>query len=216
MRSNIFIVMAAYNEEDTILQTIKNLLILNHKIIVIDDCSSDKTKDIIKGLNVHFIENQINLGYDLSITKGINQAFIEGAENVVTCDADGQHRAVDVQRLIEIISSPKVDFVSGIRNKCNRKIERLIGFFSYYIYGNKDPFCGLKAYSRNFYNCFTSFPISLNVGTLPIEIVKKNNLTYKYLNISVEDRPNKSRFGNSFTTDIVLLKSFLKTLFMKY
>ena len=64
----ISIIISAYNSEKTIEKAIKSCLNQTYKdleIIVVEDCSTDKTKEVIKSIKddrIKLIENEKNLG----------------------------------------------------------------------------------------------------------------------------------------------------------
>ncbi|MGM0938213.1 MAG: glycosyltransferase family 2 protein [Pseudomonadota bacterium] len=74
------IIMPAYNSEKTIIDSITSVLQQDFKLFklyIINDASSDKTKDIILSLNDHrvvYIENEKNLGVAESRNKGLKLA----------------------------------------------------------------------------------------------------------------------------------------------
>jgi glycosyltransferase involved in cell wall biosynthesis len=80
--SSIGVVICAYNEAENITTTIENVKwALNeineesYQIIVIDDCSSDKTSEVVMRLNDQFVRlhrNDINKGFGGSFFVGLN------------------------------------------------------------------------------------------------------------------------------------------------
>lgn len=89
----ISILMAVYNEEKSILKSIKsiqNQTFKNWELIIIDDCSKDKTfklisKLIFKNSKIKLIKNSRNLGLSESLNKGIKLAR---AKYIARADAD--------------------------------------------------------------------------------------------------------------------------------
>ena len=64
----ICFIVPVFNEEDTISTVINEIKSLgNIKIIVIDDCSTDRTSEIISNLDVIRIRHENNMGYDFSL-----------------------------------------------------------------------------------------------------------------------------------------------------
>ena len=73
MTSPILIIIPAYNEEDTILKTVQ--LIKKHTsfdYIVINDGSTDNTKNILQLNNIHHISLPVNLGIGARLKPVIN------------------------------------------------------------------------------------------------------------------------------------------------
>ena len=76
----ISIILATQNNEQTIFSTIKSILnqsYNNFELIIINDFSTDKTKQIIQSFNdnrIIYIENQKNIGRSKSRNLGIKKA----------------------------------------------------------------------------------------------------------------------------------------------
>ena len=93
------IVIPAYNEELHIAKTIHNIINEINKnklqkhidLLVIDDCSTDQTKEILKTLNTNVISNLKHLGYASSLQVGYRYAINQNYDYVIQMDADGQH-----------------------------------------------------------------------------------------------------------------------------
>ena len=61
------------------------------------------------------IRHPVNLGQGAALQTGIEYALREGADVIVTFDADGQHRVADIDVLINAMAKHNVDFVFGSR-----------------------------------------------------------------------------------------------------
>ncbi|MCM8763223.1 MAG: glycosyltransferase family 2 protein [Candidatus Omnitrophica bacterium] len=111
------VVMPVYNEQDTIekiLEKIKRVPI-DKEIVIIDDCSSDGTQDILKKLEpegVRVVYHTYNKGKGASVRDGIKEARGEFA---VIQDADLEYEPNDYLKLIRPLEENKVDIVLGAR-----------------------------------------------------------------------------------------------------
>ncbi|APC91982.1 MULTISPECIES: glycosyltransferase family 2 protein [Francisella] len=95
----IYAVIPVYNEEALIESFLRDLaaklekLTLNYRIVVINDGSSDKSKDIIQSLanelNIKFISFSRNFGKEVAITAGL--AASKDADAAIIMDCDFQH-----------------------------------------------------------------------------------------------------------------------------
>jgi glycosyltransferase involved in cell wall biosynthesis len=116
MTMKIYIVIAAYNEEKSIVNVIKSLKNEGyHNIVVVDDGSSDNTYEVCKKQNVTVLKHVINRGQGAALKTGIDYAVLHGADIIVTFDADGQHRADEIKRLTTPIEREEVEVVLGSR-----------------------------------------------------------------------------------------------------
>ena len=96
----IYAVIPAYNEASTVRDVAARTLEVLPDVIVVDDGSSDGTAAALQGLGVTLISNPGNLGKGASLWRGFAVALAEGADAVVTLDADAQHRPEDIPRLV--------------------------------------------------------------------------------------------------------------------
>jgi len=109
-------VMAAYNEEDNIDNTVKRLQDASYKnIIVVDDGSKDNTSKIAEGTGVAVLRHVINRGQGAALRTGIDYALLNGANYIVTFDADGQHRTEDLPAMLEPVLKGEADITLGSR-----------------------------------------------------------------------------------------------------
>ena len=132
------IIIPCYNEEKTISLIIDKIL-SNYtgekEIIVIDDCSNDKTSEILKTDLKNKIDKLIfntkNSGKGFSIRKGINIA--EG-DIILIQDADLEYDPSDYAKLINPIKKGLADVVYGSRFMGGE--EKRVLFF-WHTLGNK-------------------------------------------------------------------------------
>ena len=113
--ASVFVIVPAYNEAPIIRSTIKQLLDLNYKVVVVDDGSSDNLWLEVSVLPVYLLRHRINLGQGAALQTGMTFALQEGAEILVHFDADGQHRAADISALIDPLRQGESELVFGSR-----------------------------------------------------------------------------------------------------
>lgn len=119
MNKKLSIIIPCYNEENTIAQIIQKIVkVVNYpyEIIVIDDCSTDKTRFILENdlkSNIHkLILNPINSGKGYSLRQGIKEA---NGEIILIQDADLEYDPSDYKKLIDPINNGYADVVYGSR-----------------------------------------------------------------------------------------------------
>ncbi len=113
--NSIWLVIAAYNEAAVIARVVANLARRNYTVVVVDDGSTDATGPIAGSTGAVVVTHPINLGQGAALQTGIKFALQHGADYIVTFDADGQHRASDIDGLIEALVDKNVDFALGSR-----------------------------------------------------------------------------------------------------
>lgn len=113
------IIIPVYNEEETIeniLEVVDNTDFcgLKKNIIVVDDCSIDSTKSILKKYENRFkiIYKEKNGGKGSAVSLGIKSS---NGDIVVIQDADLEYNPKDYSKLIELIVKNDADVVYGSR-----------------------------------------------------------------------------------------------------
>lgn len=111
----ISIVLPAKNEAGAIQQTVKAIKQLNRvdEIIVVNDGSTDDTAQIAEQAGAKVISHPYSKGNGAAIKTGVRNAI---GDVIVFMDADGQHDANDILKLIEKIEQG-YDLVVGARQK---------------------------------------------------------------------------------------------------
>ena len=113
------LIIPCYNELTTISKIIDKVLEVkkfDYEIIVIDDYSTDGTRDILKNLAKnkiqHLILNEKNYGKGYSIRQGLKKAT---HDIILIQDADLEYDPSDYEKLIKPIINDKADVVYGSR-----------------------------------------------------------------------------------------------------
>jgi polyprenyl-phospho-N-acetylgalactosaminyl synthase len=112
---SIRVVVPAYNEAAVIAQVVGELVRCGYDVVVIDDGSTDATGAKAAAAGATVVAHPINLGQGAALQTGLQFALLQGADYIVTFDADGQHRSGEVDRLLESLVNAKADFALGSR-----------------------------------------------------------------------------------------------------
>jgi glycosyltransferase involved in cell wall biosynthesis len=221
------IIIPCYNEEPIIQEVISNLKAFlaeqfkaSHEIIVVDDCSTDNTKEIlIKIEGIRVIHHPINRGYGASIKTGIHHAR---GVFVATYDGDGQHNPADLLRLCQKIHSEDWALVVGARTKLlHSSLWRMpgkwvLGWLANFLSRTKIPDLnsGLRVFrkeiiSRYLHLCADRFSFS-TTSTL---ILLNRGYSLAYLPIEVNHRSGKSTVSVMTGYETILLIIRIACLF---
>src|SRR3954454_19141376 len=111
----VWVVIAAYNEAPVIAGVVADVKGAGHRALVVDDGSTDATGAVATEAGAIVVRHSINLGQGAGLQTGIEFALSEGADVIVTFDADGQHRAADIAVLIDALARQGADFALGSR-----------------------------------------------------------------------------------------------------
>jgi len=135
----ISIIIPAYNEEKTIAAVIRRveavaLQGVTKEIIVIDDASTDRTREVIKNIpNVHAISHSKNAGKGAALSTGINTA---SGDIVIFQDADLEYAPEDYPVVIHPLIDGCCDAVMGSRFLRERPVfsgKRKSPYLNHYI-----------------------------------------------------------------------------------
>lgn len=153
----VTIVVPAYNEQEGIGQTLSELVrrFPDAEILVIDDGSTDATAERVAGTQgVRLLRHETNRGYGASIKTGISNAK---GDMVAWYDADGQHTADGLERLLTVIDAEKLHAVIGERGDGSsvdprrRLGKAILSLIVQTIAGERIPDinCGLRVFKRS-------------------------------------------------------------------
>jgi glycosyltransferase involved in cell wall biosynthesis len=126
------------------------------EVIVVDDGSSDRTAAAATEAEARVIGHMLNRGLGAAIGTGVAAALGRGADIIVTFDADGQHDADDVARIVAPIAAGESDIVIGTRTldrhlmPMTRRAANWIGnALTFALFGKwvRDSQSGLRAFS---------------------------------------------------------------------
>jgi glycosyltransferase involved in cell wall biosynthesis len=103
----LLIIIPAHNEEKNIACLLKQLdepqIAQIADVLVMNDASTDHTKDIIKQSGHTWITHIFNLGYGSALQLGYKYAIRRGYRYVIQMDADGQHDVCNIKPLYEAL-----------------------------------------------------------------------------------------------------------------
>jgi glycosyltransferase involved in cell wall biosynthesis len=216
------IIIPCFNEGQSIANVVTSLKTFlseqwqgSYEIIVVDDCSTDNTPEILKTLEgIRVFRHPINRGYGAAIKTGIRQA--QGVF-VATFDGDGQHNPADLVHLCQKIHSEDWALVVGARSKLLHSTlwrmpgKWLLGWLANFLSRTKIPDLnsGLRVFrkeiiSRYLHLCADRFSFS-TTSTL---ILLNRGYSLAYLPIVVQSRHGKSTVSlmTGYETFLLILR----------
>jgi glycosyltransferase involved in cell wall biosynthesis len=113
--TTLAVVIPALNEAATIREVVRAVLTECDRVIVVDDGSDDGTSERIADLPVTLLRHATPRGKGQALRAGFEEALRQGCEAVVTMDADGQHDARDIPRLLAAAHAHPDHLVIGAR-----------------------------------------------------------------------------------------------------
>ena len=111
------VIIPAYNESENIVNTVKEIKekASDFDYVVINDCSIDKTLDILESNHLNYINLPVNLGIGGAVQTGYKYALEHEYDMAVQVDGDGQHDPAYLHSLEETLIKEKADMVIGSR-----------------------------------------------------------------------------------------------------
>jgi glycosyltransferase involved in cell wall biosynthesis len=169
----------AHNIKDVIVKTKKYADL----VLVIDDGSTDNTKEVAESLGAEVIRNEVNLGKADALKIGFKYAIEHNFDTIALLDADGQHDPDELPKLLKKLNEG-YDIVVGARKFSPELMPPL----------------------RIFANSVSSFLVSLICGTkildsqsgyrvLRTEVVKKITFETKRYQLDTEMLIKAARCG---------------------
>lgn len=150
-KTKLAIIIPCYNEEISLPYVLEEIKKINFpdkdvEVIVINDCSTDKTIQVAQAHAITLINLPVNLGIGGAMQTGYMYASKNNFDIAIQLDGDGQHQPDDIIHLINTYHEGETDVIIGSRFLNNEgfqsSILRRIGikFFyriNYFLTGNR-------------------------------------------------------------------------------
>jgi glycosyltransferase involved in cell wall biosynthesis len=231
----IAVSIPAYNEEKLIAKTIGSLPEFIDVAVVIDDCSSDRTSDVVRELNdarVILERNEENRGVGFSVIRGFKRALEEGAEVLCIMPGDAQCDPVHLPKMIEAVQDDECEYA-----KANRFLKGVEVMPAFRRFGNT-LLTILTKFATGYYSVFdtqNSFSairaetvrrLDLDRISPRYEFENSYLLHLSFISARVKDVPIPPIYGEEKSTikllpfmtrtSLVLLRGFFQRMWRKY
>ncbi len=111
------VLIPTYNNEKTLSKVIRDVLEYTGNVIVVNDGSTDSTRDILASFTqIKVVQQPYNMGKGMALRAGFKAAFEQGYQYAITIDSDGQHMASDLPVFIDKIEKEPGTLIVGARN----------------------------------------------------------------------------------------------------
>jgi len=116
----ICVVIPAYNEETQIRRVIETMPDYVDRMIIVDDCSTDKTVDVVKNAmkadpRVTLLQHQINKGAGGAMATAYTFSKTLDIDVAVRMDGDGQMNPKNLPALLDPVVEDRADYAKGNR-----------------------------------------------------------------------------------------------------
>ena len=218
-KKEITVVIPAYNEEKAIGKVISDLKQLNfvNEIIVVDDGSTDSTRQNAIESGAHVISHEVNSGYGASLKTGILNSK---NNNIAFIDADAQHNPEDLKEMIKYLD--EYDIVIGARKAGSHSPlwrkpgKKFIHMLANYLAGFKIPDlnCGLRIVKKELIEPYLKiFPNKFSFSTTSTVFFIKDGFKVKFIQITAKKRIGESTLKIRHGLDTIILVLRMITLF---
>jgi glycosyltransferase involved in cell wall biosynthesis len=163
----VLVVIPAFNEESNLPEVIEDLKTASHEKVVVNDGSLDNTMAVARSLGLRVISHPFNLGIGCAVQTGLRYALGEGYDAAVQFDGDGQHRADQIERILEPVAKGEADMVIGSRvlatgysfPHLRRLGIRVFSFLIKLLTGRRitDPTSGFRCYGARALSLFADY-----------------------------------------------------------
>jgi glycosyltransferase involved in cell wall biosynthesis len=131
MSSNrIIALIPAYNAEPFVGDVIREAR-THVPVLAVNDGSRDGTLAVLQTSGARVVDQQPNQGKGVALKRGFQEALTDGAEAVITLDADGQHDPKEIPKFVEKFRATKADLIIGERDFSQmplvRKVSNTVG-----------------------------------------------------------------------------------------
>lgn len=221
MRDKVLIIIPAYNEQETIFNTVNTLIqTIDYDYIVINDGSTDNTQKILEENNFNHLTLPVNLGIGGAMQTGYKYALRNGYDYAIQLDADGQHDPHDLEKLLQEIKKSNHDMIIGSRfvEKSSYKgsLLRRIGIFYFYFMIRimakvkiTDPTSGYRIVNRKIIKEFANYyPVDYPEVEVLVYLANKDYII-KEIKVEMKERQG----GKSSITPLKSIYYMVKVTF---
>lgn len=122
------VIIPVYNNDMYIQMVIDDVKQYCNDIIVVNDGSTDKTKEVILKNDVIYVEHIVNKGKGIALQTGFAEGIKRGYTHGYTLDGDAQHMAKFIPPMKELSLQDKTALVLGCRVFIDRKVPTISKF----------------------------------------------------------------------------------------
>lgn len=228
MKSELLIIIPAYNEEENI-ENVVTFIREKYKqydYVVVNDGSKDRTADICRKNGYELLNLPVNLGLAGAFQAGLKYAYAKGYSYAIQFDADGQHRPEFIEPMLNRIKEG-YDIVIGSRfvNEKKGRSLRMLGSKMITVSIKlttgvrvSDPTSGMRMFSSEM---IREFAQNLNYGPEPdtVSYLLKNGAKVSEVPVHMEERQagesylnltNSAKYMIKMLTSILLVQNFRK------
>lgn len=201
-RPRVLAIVPAYNEQEAIAATIANL---RHRsptvdLLIVNDGSRDRTSAVARGTGeAVVVDLPCNLGIGGAVQTGFKYAARHGYDVAIQFDADGQHLATEIEKLLAPVLSGEADVALGSRflgvKSFRSTLARRLGIYCFYLVNSlligqaiTDNTSGFRAYNRRAIAFLAEHYPTDYPEPEAIVLLKKNGFSLTEVAVAMQER----------------------------
>ena len=115
--ARLLVLVPVYNHAATLHKVLSELSAVNLPVLIVDDGSTDHIGSMLEAFPQHTVlQHAVNHGKGEALRTGMQWAMTQGYTAVLTFDADGQHRVVDIPKLVAAWAQDPSALYIGVRD----------------------------------------------------------------------------------------------------
>ena len=219
VREQTYLVVPAYNEAACLEGVLRELTAAYPNVVVVDDGSTDDTYAVAKRVVPHVLRHVLNRGQGASLQTGIEFALRQGAQYIVTFDADGQHSVGDVAALLRPICDGQCEITLGSRflgQTSNIPLSRRVMLRMAVVFTRlvsrvplTDAHNGLRAFSRRAAERIDIAMDRMAHASEIIDYVRRSNLPFREVPVHIRYTPYSLAKGQSVRDALRVVSHYL-------
>jgi len=221
----VVVVIPAFNEERRVKAAAHDAARFVHDVVVVDDCSSDRTAEMAAAAGAHVLRHRVNRGQGAALQTGTTYALeVLQADAIVHFDADGQMQGKEIPKLLEPILLQQADVVLGTRfgagAETNMPLARkctLLGglLFTYLVSGIRvsDTHNGFRALSREAAALLTITLDRMAHASEILDLIRAKRLRFTERPVTIRYSEETLAKGQSFFGSFRIVKDYFQGKF---
>jgi len=227
----VLVGVPAYNEAEQIDSVVIKAFAYADEVLVVDDGSSDATRQVAADAGATVVRHNNNMGYGQALRTVFSEAARSDADHLVILDGDGQHNPEDIPRLVEAQRENEADIVIGNRfgddAETNMPFYRRFGLSIVNLVTNismgtlrpadriADTQSGFRAYNQSAIESLADAEClndGMGASTDILHFSQSNGLEITEIGTTIEYDAGASSSHNSLSHGLTLISNLLQTI----
>jgi hypothetical protein len=220
----IMVLIPAFNEAENLTYLLPkipgNISGMRVGVLVVDDGSDDRTREVVQENGYLVVSNIINRGGGAALRLGYDILKNFSANICITMDADGQHQPEEIEKLVLPIINNEYDVVVGSRIMGTREKDSPVRIAGVHVFGViissllgkkiTDPSSGFRAFKMDKIKAIDLREDQYHTSELIIEAVKKGLRVTEVPVTILKRKYGKSKKGRDLKYGFYFAKTIIK------